>query len=147
MSYIQKAFEQSDPKYKTSGYTKKIAQLTAQSFKGFIKGFIDLIIHHKGRWYIVDYKSNTLGNTYDRYARDNLFEAMSDHHYFLQYHIYLVALHRYLGLRLKDYDYDTHFGGVFYLFIRGMHPDFGSKYGVFYDRPAKQVIQDLSDHL
>ncbi|MDA3789288.1 MAG: exodeoxyribonuclease V subunit beta [Desulfobacula sp.] len=147
MSSVQKAFEQSDVKFKTSGYINKLSQLTAQSFKGFIKGFIDLVIRHKDKWYIVDYKSNYLGDTYDQYSQTAMFDAMSDHHYFLQYHIYLVALHRYLGLRLKDYDYDTHIGGIFYLFIRGMHPDFASQYGVFYDRPAKAVINYLSDNL
>ncbi|MBL6996246.1 exodeoxyribonuclease V subunit beta [Desulfobacula sp.] len=147
MSSVQKTFEQSDVKFKTSGYINKLSQLTAQSFKGFIKGFIDLVIRHKDKWYIVDYKSNYLGDTYDQYSQTAMFDAMSDHHYFLQYHIYLVALHRYLGLRLKDYDYDTHFGGVFYLFIRGMHPDFASHYGVFYDRPTKDVVNCLSDNL
>ena len=146
ISSVQKVFEQSNPKFKTSGYGKKLSQLTAQSFKGFLKGFIDLVIHHEGKWYIIDYKSNYLGDTYDQYSQDAMFEAMSDHHYFLQYYLYLVALHRYLTLRLKKYDYDTHFGGVFYLFIRGMHPDFGSRYGVFFDRPAKNDISFLSDN-
>ena len=147
MSFVEKAFEHSDLKFKTSGYIKKLSQLTAQSFKGFIKGFMDLVIRHEDKWYIVDYKSNYLGDTYDQYSQDAMFDAMSDHHYFLQYHIYLVALHRYLELRLKEYDYDTHFGGIFYLFIRGMHPDFASQYGVFYDRPTKAVINYLSDNL
>ncbi|MCD4675961.1 MAG: exodeoxyribonuclease V subunit beta, partial [Desulfobacula sp.] len=123
MSSVKKVFKQSDPKFKTTGYVNKLSQLTAQSFKGFLKGFIDLVIHHQGKWYIIDYKSNYLGDTYDQYSQDAMLDAMSDHHYFLQYHLYLVALHRYLGLRLKDYDYDRHFGGIFYLFIRGMHPD------------------------
>jgi len=145
VSSIRKIFEQSDPKFKTSGYLEKLSQLTPQAINGFLKGFIDLIIHHEGKWYMIDYKSNYLGDTYDQYSQDAMFDAMSDHHYFLQYHLYLVALHRYLALRVKDYDYDTHFGGIFYLFIRGMHPDFGSQYGVFFDRPAKAVINSLSD--
>ena len=147
LSSIKKTFDQSNVKFKTSGYLKKLSQLTTQSFKGFIKGFIDLVIAYEGKWYIVDYKSNFLGDTYDQYSHDAMFDAMSDHHYFLQYHIYLVALHRYLGLRIKNYDYDIHFGGVFYLFIRGMRPDFASQYGVFYDRPEKSVINYLSENL
>ena len=104
------------------------------------------MIHHEGKWYIIDYKSNYLGDTYDQYSQDVMFDAMSEHHYFLQYHLYLVALHRYLGLRLKNYDYDTHFGGVFYLFIRGMHPKSGSQYGVFYDRPTRAAVSSLSEN-
>jgi exodeoxyribonuclease V beta subunit len=144
MSSVIKAFEKSDLKFQTSGYIKRLSQLTAQSFKGFIKGFIDLVITHKGKWYIVDYKSNYLGNTYEQYSQTAMFDAMSEHHYFLQYYIYTIALHRYLELRLKNYDYDTHFGGVFYLFIRGMHPAYGSRYGVFQDRPDKSEITELS---
>jgi len=147
ISSIIKAFEHSDLKFKDSGYLKKLSSLTFHSFRGFIKGFIDLVIQHKGKWYIVDYKSNYLGNTYDQYSRAAMFDAMSDHHYFLQYYIYTTALHRYLQLRLKDYDYNTHFGGVFYLFIRGMHPDYGSQYGVFHDRPDKSGITELSNLL
>ncbi|MBU2482089.1 MAG: hypothetical protein KJ760_13450, partial [Proteobacteria bacterium] len=85
--------------------------------------------------------------TYDMYAKDRLFEAMGEHHYILQYHIYLAALDQYLKLRLKNYDYDTHFGGIFYLFIRGMHPEYASKYGVFFDRPPQKAIQIWSDNL
>jgi len=146
MAAVQKALEQSNLKFKTSGYINALSQLAELSFNGFIKGFIDLVVHHRGKWYVIDYKTNYLGDTYDRYAQSSMFDAMSDHHYFLQYHLYCVALHRYLGLRLKQYDYDTHFGGVFYLFVRGMHPEFGSRYGVFYDRPEQAVIRCLSDN-
>ena len=142
---IIKAFEQSGFKTETSGYLKKLSLLTTHSLKGFIKGFIDLVIHHKGKWYIVDYKSNFLGTTYDSYSQEAMLHAMSEHHYFLQYYIYTVALHRYLELRLKGYDYNTHFGGVFYLFIRGMHPGFGSQYGVFHDLPEESAIIELSN--
>ena len=142
---IIKAFEQSNFKSKISGYLKKLSQLTTNSLKGFIKGFIDLVIHHKDKWYIVDYKSNFLGKTYESYSQDAMLHAMSEHHYFLQYYIYTVAFHRYLESRLKGYDYNTHFGGVFYLFIRGMHPGFGSQYGVFHDRPEKSAIIELSN--
>ncbi len=147
LSSLKTAFEQSDIRFKTSGYIDRLARLSLPAVKGFMKGFIDLVIQHNGRWYILDYKSNFLGNTYDQYSHDAMFDAMADHHYFLQYHIYIVALHRYLSLRLKDYDYDRDFGGVFYLFIRGMHPGFGSRYGVFFHRPEKAAVISLSDNL
>jgi len=147
MTSVIDAFKHSDSGHIRSEYLKELLKLTVQGFKGFIKGFIDLVIHHKGRWYIIDYKSNYLGNTYEQYSRSTISEAMAEHHYFLQYHLYLVALHRYLGHRLKEYDYEQHFGGVFYLFIRGMSPKFGSQYGVFFDRPKQAVIRYLSDNL
>ncbi len=141
---IIKAFEPSGFKSETSTYLKKISKRTASSFDGFIKGFIDLVFVHKDKWYIVDYKSNFLGAFYECYSQEAIRQAMSAHHYFLQYYIYTVALHRYLELRVKDYDYNTHFGGVFYLFIRGMHPASGLKYGVYFDCPEKSAIDELS---
>jgi exodeoxyribonuclease V beta subunit len=145
LSCLETAFEKSDIRFKTSGYVNRLARLSLPAVKGFMKGFIDLVIRHNGRWYILDYKSNFLGDTYDHYSQDAMFNAMADHHYFLQYHIYIVALHRYLALRLKGYDYDRDFGGVFYLFIRGMLPRLGSGYGVFFHRPEKEAVIHLSD--
>ncbi len=69
---------------------------------------------------------------------------MAQHHYYLQYHLYVAALHRYLRLRLQDYDYDKNFGGVFYLFIRGMTPRPGARYGVFADRPSRVLVEEIS---
>ena len=59
--------------------------------------------------------------------------------YWLQYLIYTVVLHRLLRLRLPGYDYDTHVGGVFYLFLRGIHPERGAASGVFHDRPVPRA--------
>jgi exodeoxyribonuclease V beta subunit len=69
---------------------------------------------------------------------------MAEHHYFLQYHIYTVALHRYLGSRLPGYDYERDFGGALYLFFKGMHPDSGPECGVFSDLPPLARIEQLS---
>ena len=120
-------------------YAQELFKLSAKPFKGFIKGFIDLVILHQGKWYILDYKSNFLGTTHGDYGRSAMIAAMESHHYILQYHLYLAALHRYLGMRLKDYSYDRDFGGVFYLFIRGMHPDLRDQ-GVFFHRPSKDFF-------
>jgi exodeoxyribonuclease V beta subunit len=61
----------------------------------------------------------------------------------LQYHLYLLALHRYLRTRLPDYDYDRDIGGVRYLFVRGMAPQYGADRGVFADRPTRALMDDL----
>ena len=70
---------------------------------------------------------------------------MEKEFYFFQYHIYTVALNQYLRLRLPDYDYDEHFGGIFYIFIRGIEPKSGPEFGVYRDRPSKAFIQELSE--
>ncbi|MES9906162.1 MAG: exodeoxyribonuclease V subunit beta [Sedimenticola sp.] len=117
--------------------------LTFAAVSGLMKGFIDLIVEHDGRFYIVDYKSNHLGNRPEDYDQDALQEAVSHHRYDLQYLIYTLALHRYLQLRLGDYDYERHFGGVYYLFLRGMRP--GMPYGIFHDRPDAELVGRLDE--
>jgi len=130
-----------------AGFAEKVRDLTFQPFKGFMKGFIDLVFETNGRFYIVDWKSNYLGNDIKKYGQSSLQEAMIEHFYLLQYHIYTVALHLYLKLRKPDYDYGQHFGGVFYFFLRGIDPIRGSQFGVFYDRPSEQIISRLTAKL
>lgn len=127
-----------------AGYAETLRSLCFIPLRGFLKGFMDLICVFEGKWYLFDYKSNHLGVSRDDYAQNKLPAAMADHHYFLQYHIYTVALHRYLTCRLPGYDYDRDFGGVFYLFIKGMHPDSGPDFGVYADLPPLARIEQLS---
>ena len=100
---------------------------------GFMKGFIDLIFCWQERYYIVDYKSNFLGNSLQKYNYQGLSAAMHKAGYDLQYRIYREALQRYLSNRLPAYDYNLHFGGVYYLFLRGLRPKEGNQYGVYFD--------------
>ena len=111
--------------------------------RGLMRGFIDLVFRHEGRFFIVDYKSNRLGNRLQDYGRDGLREAIRQHRYDLQYLIYSLALHRFLGWRLPGYDFERHFGGVYYLFLRGMRPNRGSEIGVWYDHPPLELIDGL----
>jgi exodeoxyribonuclease V beta subunit len=112
-----------------------------------MKGFIDLIFQFDGRFFIVDWKSNFLGASVEDYGTEALVKVMRDDLYFLQYHLYVVALHQYLKTRLSDYDYETHFGGVFYIFLRGVHPATGTHAGIYRDRPAKGAIESLCKNL
>ena len=120
-----------------------LARLGDAALRGLMTGFIDLVFRRDGRFYIVDYKSNHLGDSAEHYAGPALEAAMVQHRYHLQYLIYCVALHRWLRLRLPDYDYDRHLGGVFYLFLRGLRPDQGPARGVWHDRPAAALIEAL----
>ncbi|WP_430462237.1 exodeoxyribonuclease V subunit beta [Thalassolituus sp. LLYu03] len=88
---------------------------------GYLKGFIDLIFCHDGRYYVADYKSNHLGFTLADYAPASLQNAMLDHSYDLQAWIYTLALDQLLKHRLPDYQPQQHLGGVYYFFLRGMH--------------------------
>ncbi len=113
---------------------------------GFMTGVIDLVFEDKGRFYIVDYKSNFLGKTAGDYRGTKLQAAMMSHDYPLQYLIYTVALHRYLQHRLPQYEPEKHLGGVYYLFLRGMDPQWGEA-GIVYDRPELAMIQALDQYL
>jgi exodeoxyribonuclease V beta subunit len=128
-------------------YASRLAKLRFVPFAGFLRGFMDLVVEHAGRFYVLDYKSNHLGSIAPDYHAGRLGTVMRRHHYVLQYLVYTLALHRYLTLRLPGYRYDDHFGGVYYLFVRGMHPEHAPGTGVFFDRPDQGLIQRLSSLL
>lgn len=126
---------------------ESLKRLQFDPVRGFMKGFMDMVFEHGGRFYLVDWKSNFLGARKEDYHRDRLTEAMLEHHYLLQYHLYVMALDRYLLLRQPDYDYSSHFGGVYYLFLRGMEPTWGADYGVYSDRPKKELVERLCNEM
>ena len=133
-------------------YANALRALAFPALRGYLSGDIDLVFRHSGadgasRFYIVDYKSNHLGGSLEHYAPERLPAVMVHHDYFLQYHLYAVAVHRHLRRVVPDYDYDTHFGGAYYLFLRGMAPRAGDPvagHGVFHDRPTRALVEDLS---
>ncbi len=107
-----------------------------------MNGFIDLLFEHEGRYFILDWKSNHLGYRLENYESPGLNEAMKDNQYKLQYLIYSIAVHRFLKQRLRDsYDYDVHFGGVIYVFLRGVRA--GAATGIYFDRPEVGFVDKL----
>ena len=107
---------------------------------GMLKGFIDLVFEYGGRYYVLDWKSNWLGEDDGAYTREAMTEAVLHHRYDLQYALYLLALHRQLQARLPDYDYDRHMGGAVYAFLRGHQ---ASTAGLFTERPPRALIEGL----
>ena len=106
---------------------KKMAPLVKlphyQSLKGMMHGFIDLVLEHQGKYYVCDYKSSHLGDDFADYHHEALRDNIENNYYDLQYLIYSLALHRYLTLNLPDYAPAEHFGGIYYLYLRGMTND------------------------
>ncbi|MFN3886065.1 MAG: exodeoxyribonuclease V subunit beta [Aquabacterium sp.] len=95
-------------------------ELPERELHGMLMGFADLVFEHRGRYWVLDYKSNHLGATDAAYHADALEAAMTEHRYDVQAAIYLLALHRLLRERLGgDYDPAKHLGGAVYLFLRG----------------------------
>lgn len=115
-------------------------RLTPEVLNGMLKGFMDLVFLHEGRYFVADYKSNWLGAADEDYTVSAMDEAIRAHRYDLQYVIYLLALHRLLKSRLPDYDYDRHVGGAVYLFVRGLGAPTA---GVHFERPPKALIESL----
>lgn len=97
--------------------------LFKKSSQVYIKGFIDLIFFHEGKYYLLDWKSNWIGNESQHYSPNAIDKAMKEHDYYFQAEIYTDALARYLAL-IEKKPFDELFGGVFYIFLRGL-PDHG----------------------
>ena len=122
-------------------YTEQLVRLGFEPVSGYLRGFIDLVFVHGGRYYVADYKSNFLGKNAEDYRGESLRSAMMAHHYPVQAALYAVAVDRWLQTTVEGYDYEQHFGGVLYLFLRGMHPCLGPGAGVFFHRPDVRAMR------
>jgi exodeoxyribonuclease V beta subunit len=126
------------------GLSERIGDLDFAPLRGFIKGFMDLVFRFEDRFYLVDWKSNDLGSRVEDYGPTAMAVAMDHGFYTLQYLIYTIALNRYLENRLPGYDYETHFGGIYYVFLRGVDPAKGREFGIFRDRPSAELVHEWS---
>jgi exodeoxyribonuclease V beta subunit len=125
-----------------SYFLKKEGRKEEEKISGLLKGFIDLVFEYDGKYYLLDWKSNYLGNTLDAYSEQNMKAAMEANSYDLQYHIYSIALCRYLEQRITDFSFEKHFGGGFWVFLRGCRN--GQKNGVYHIKPDKNIFDELS---
>ncbi len=114
--------------------------LATNLLNGMLKGFMDLVFEHQGRYYVADYKSNWLGPDATTYTPEAMRAEILHARYELQYVLYLLALHRLLQARLPDYDYDRHVGGAVYLFLRGLA---APSQGLHFERPPRRLIENL----
>jgi exodeoxyribonuclease V beta subunit len=122
-------------------------RLTFAPMQGYMKGYVDTIFRFGGRYYLVDWKSNHLGDRYSDYKPEIINRTMVKDYYFLQYHLYVTALDQLLKQKIDKYEYTRHFGGVFYIFLRGIGPDRTNQTGVFYDRPNPNLVYGLEELL
>ena len=141
---LAEVFRRNSSEYCPDSYAKQVAQLSFTPSQGFLKGFMDLVFCHEGIWYLADYKTNYLGQHHSDYDASHLHESMTHHHYYLQYHLYTVALVRILQKQNPNFDYEKDFGGVFYLFLRGMNRT-SAHSGIFFDKPTLARVTELSE--
>lgn len=113
--------------------------------EGIMNGKIDLFFRHDGKFYILDWKSNYLGGKTEDYSNEDLWRVMEENNYHLQYHIYIIALCKYLSLRVPGFSYEKDFGGVIYLFLRGVRKN--RPEGIFYYKPDAGIIDSMHNLL
>ena len=118
---INRLFQQYLPN-ETDKHVNLVPQNKAHLYR-YLRGEIYLVYEHAGKYYVVDYKSNFLGNSLSDYNEATLKQAMSKAGYWLQAAIYQVALHRFLSMRIADYvgNEAKYLGAVEYVFLRGVY--------------------------
>lgn len=117
----------------------------ARELEGIMNGKIDMFFEHAGKYFILDWKSNFLGHRPSDYSVENIHVAMKEFNYHLQYLIYTIAARKFLRLRLPGFDYSSQFGGVIYLFVRGVRKD--REQGVFTSFPEEALLDRLEQLL
>jgi exodeoxyribonuclease V beta subunit len=122
-------------------HRNKPTNFNQDDLKGYLTGFIDLVFESDNKFYVVDYKSNYLGSNFTDYSTEKLQEAIQHHYYDLQYLLYSVALIKYLQITVDGFDYKKHFGGVAYLFTRGINSEAGQ--GVYTNQPEQQLMEQM----
>lgn len=152
-SIVNEFYAKTDPKMQALVAQNEVQFLDVT---GLMTGFIDLLVRHDNKFYVIDYKSNYLGDDISNYHQEAMQRAVAEHRYDIQYMLYTVALKRFLQkIYGKDYSYDL-IGGVRYLFLRGLSGeqtllnqqglDFIG-YGVYSLRLPEGLIDALDDYL
>lgn len=131
-------------KLKENGIIVKNPEEYPQQIEGIMTGFVDLFFRHNGKFYVLDWKTNYLGPKVGDYSRENVAKAMTANNYHLQYLIYSYAVKLYLEHRLGDaFDFERDFGGVVYLFVRGMRT--GEDSGIFFTKPSLEQMRGMGE--
>lgn len=130
-------------------YMKKFDQISLlcpdishYNISGALTGSIDLIFKWKEKFYFIDYKSNWLGANKYSYTKKNIITEIMKYRYDIQYQLYTLAIHRYLKIHIKNYDYKKNFGGAFYIFLRAFDQKKNNR-GIFFKKPSYSFIYKL----
>lgn len=130
----------------TPDFPQAIAALDFSPVEGVLRGFIDLVFRARGRFWVIDWKSNWLGWRKSDYSRGAMAAEMTARLYPLQVLLYTLAVDRWLRLRLPGYSYERDFGGVHYLFLRGLDASQPGQ-GVYSLRPSTALLRELEETL
>lgn len=141
---LRQAFAAAGDHYPEAVY-RSLDAISFPAVDGFVQGVIDLLCRVGDRCYVIDWKSNWLGDRPDDYGPAGLGRGMLAHRYHLQYLLYTAAADLFLARHLPGYRYETHFGGVAYVFLRGVAPDHPER-AIHRDRPPLGLIRELQRH-
>ena len=144
---LQSIFRRHGSSNGNGAFPDRMEKLVFNPTAGYMKGYMDLVFEYQDKFYLVDWKSNYLGPKIDDYGQDALQHTMQENYYILQYHLYVLALCQYLRLRQSGFQYKSHFGGVFYLFIRGIDSRRDPEFGIFHDLPKTALVNALGNAL
>ncbi|QNX60956.1 UvrD-helicase domain-containing protein [Acinetobacter seifertii] len=122
-------------------YGMEMPELLEARSARYLNGSIDLVYFDGQRYQIADYKSNYLGENLADYSGASITQSMSLASYWLQAGLYLVALHRYLKVKMQNYDIEQHLGGATYLYLRGMNGE--AEQGYYYWQPSTEFVLRL----
>ncbi|HCA5259183.1 UvrD-helicase domain-containing protein [Acinetobacter baumannii] len=122
-------------------YGMEMPELLEARSARYLNGSIDLVYFDGQRYHIADYKSNYLGENLADYSVESIAQSMSLASYWLQAGLYLVALHRYLKVKMQNYDIEQHLGGATYLYLRGMNGE--AEQGYYYWQPRTEFVLRL----
>lgn len=122
-------------------YGMEMPELLEARSARYLNGSIDLVYFDGQRYHIADYKSNYLGENLVDYSVESIAQSMSLASYWLQAGLYLVALHRYLKVKMQNYDIEQHLGGATYLYLRGMNGE--AEQGYHYWQPSTEFVLRL----
>ncbi|MDK4792031.1 MULTISPECIES: UvrD-helicase domain-containing protein [Acinetobacter] len=122
-------------------YGMEMPELLEARSARYLNGSIDLVYFDGQRYHIADYKSNYLGENLADYSVESIAQSMSLASYWLQAGLYLVALHRYLKVKMQNYDIERHLGGATYLYLRGMNGE--AEQGYYYWQPSTEFVLRL----
>lgn len=101
---------------------------------GYLNGKIDLLFRQNNKYYLLDWKTNTLSD----YSGES-FEKEVIKEYETQYQIYTLAIHKWLSKNIRDYNFQENFGGIYYIYLRGL-----DKYkadGIYFYKPDKEDLR------
>ena len=125
----------------------ELPDLKKSNFKGYMNGSLDLVAKFDTEtgpmFYMIDYKSNYLGNSFSQYTQQKILKSIFESRYDVQILFYSLALYRFLKTTLPNFSYEKDFGGVMYLYLRGMNSFDTKSPGQFYVKPSEALIDRL----